>query len=399
MLQLLCEKMLNNNIVYLQEQLFVNQSTSMQSKFLHIISFNIPYPPDYGGVIDVYYKILSLYEAGVKIILHCYQYGRQPSKELEKLCHKVYYYPRHSGMKYYLKKRPYIVSTRVSKFMPKNLLEDPFPVIFEGIHTTDLMLLCKEANKKVLFRAHNIEHEYYKYLAKSERNLFRRRFFLSESRKLKPYEDILKHADEILCISKNETGYFQEKFGKGIFLPAFHKYRSVQINAGSGEYILYHGNLSVAENEQAARFIVQKVISKTKYSLIIAGKGPSRKFSQWIGGFKNVMLIADPDETKISQLIRDAHINILFTFQPTGLKLKLLHSLFNGRHCVVNPEMVAGTGLEDLCHVVSNSDQAIRMINHLMNLALSDDEIKSRKTALAGYFNAENAEKIFRLLV
>ncbi|MEI7802398.1 MAG: mannosyltransferase, partial [Bacteroidota bacterium] len=42
---------------------------------LHIISFNVPYPPDYGGVIDVYYKIKALKEAGVKIHLHCYEYG------------------------------------------------------------------------------------------------------------------------------------------------------------------------------------------------------------------------------------------------------------------------------------------------------------------------------------
>ncbi|MCX6283192.1 MAG: mannosyltransferase, partial [Bacteroidetes bacterium] len=40
---------------------------------LHIVSFDIPYPPDYGGVIDVYYKIKTLSEAGVKIHLHCFE--------------------------------------------------------------------------------------------------------------------------------------------------------------------------------------------------------------------------------------------------------------------------------------------------------------------------------------
>ncbi len=37
---------------------------------LHIIAFDIPFPPDYGGVIDVYYKIKTLSEAGVRIHLH-----------------------------------------------------------------------------------------------------------------------------------------------------------------------------------------------------------------------------------------------------------------------------------------------------------------------------------------
>ena len=61
---------------------------------LHIVSFDVPYPADYGGVIDVYYKIKALADQGVSIILHCYQYGRPEQKELEGLCEKVYYYPR-----------------------------------------------------------------------------------------------------------------------------------------------------------------------------------------------------------------------------------------------------------------------------------------------------------------
>ncbi len=32
----------------------------MPDKYLHIISFDIPYPPNYGGVIDVFYKLKAL---------------------------------------------------------------------------------------------------------------------------------------------------------------------------------------------------------------------------------------------------------------------------------------------------------------------------------------------------
>ena len=34
---------------------------------LNVVSFDIPYPPDYGGVIDIYYKIKALNSAGIKI--------------------------------------------------------------------------------------------------------------------------------------------------------------------------------------------------------------------------------------------------------------------------------------------------------------------------------------------
>ena len=108
----------------------------MSANYLHIISFNIPYPADYGGVIDIYYKLKALKASGIQIILHCYAYGRQTSKELEDLCFRVHYYPRSSGFNYFLKSDPYIVVTRNANTMPKNILGDSFPVIFEGIHTT-----------------------------------------------------------------------------------------------------------------------------------------------------------------------------------------------------------------------------------------------------------------------
>ncbi len=35
----------------------------MVEQHLHIISFDVPAPPDYGGVIDVYYKAKALAES------------------------------------------------------------------------------------------------------------------------------------------------------------------------------------------------------------------------------------------------------------------------------------------------------------------------------------------------
>ena len=37
----------------------------MPDKHLHIVSFSIPYPANYGGVIDVFYKLVALHKAGI----------------------------------------------------------------------------------------------------------------------------------------------------------------------------------------------------------------------------------------------------------------------------------------------------------------------------------------------
>ena len=39
-------------------------------KHINIIALNIPFPANYGGVIDIYYKLYALSRCGFKIHLH-----------------------------------------------------------------------------------------------------------------------------------------------------------------------------------------------------------------------------------------------------------------------------------------------------------------------------------------
>ena len=103
---------------------------------LHIISFDIPYPPDYGGVIDIFYKLKALHEEGVKVILHCYEYGRRPSMELNHYAEEVYYYPRKSAKSLLFNTYPFIVLTRNAPELRLNLLKDDYPILMEGLHST-----------------------------------------------------------------------------------------------------------------------------------------------------------------------------------------------------------------------------------------------------------------------
>ena len=46
----------------------------MKPAALHIICLDAPSPPNYGGAIDMYYKIRALALAGTRIILHYFAY-------------------------------------------------------------------------------------------------------------------------------------------------------------------------------------------------------------------------------------------------------------------------------------------------------------------------------------
>ncbi|MDX2431898.1 MAG: glycosyltransferase [Bacteroides sp.] len=370
----------------------------MPDKHLHVIAFNVPYPADYGGVIDIFYKLRSLKQVGVKTILHCYTYGRQSSKELEDLCAEVHYYERESGFFYALNRDPYIVTTRDSNTMPKRILGDNFPILFEGLHSTAQLKQFVDAGKKCLVRAHNIEHDYYRALSRSENRLYDKVFLYTEAIKLRRYEKILAEADQILGISRPETEYFMEKYGHSTLVPAFHRFDEITIKPGQGDYILFHGNLAVAENSDVFLRIASNVLSKIPHRVMVAGRNPSKSFIRKISGWSNITVVANPSDEELDELIAEAQVNLLYTAQSTGIKLKLLHALFGGRHCLVNSEMIDGTGLESLCQLAEGPQDMIDQLEKLMTLPFTKEQILQRELVLKEYSNRAGAEKISNLL-
>ena len=106
---------------------------------LNIVSFDVPYPPNYGGVQDVFYKIFWLNKYGVKIHLHCFKSNRIESKELENLCEEVFYYQRNTSWISNFSLLPYTVKSRPIKELKRNLLKNNFPILFEVLHTCYLL--------------------------------------------------------------------------------------------------------------------------------------------------------------------------------------------------------------------------------------------------------------------
>ncbi len=371
----------------------------MSDKHLHIVSFDIPWPANYGGVIDVFYKAKGLAKKGVKIHMHCFEYSRKPSEELENLFYKVHYYKRDISKKHLFKSIPYIVSTRISEELVRNLLKDDYPILMEGIHTSALLNDTRLNKRRRVVRTHNIEHHYYQNLAKAETDIFKRYYFYNEAAKLKKYESRLKEADALVAISQNDYHYFSSKFSGVDYIPAFHPHTEVNIKAGKGNYVLYHGNLSVSENYNAVRYLATKVFNDLDIPLKVAGLNPPKHLVQLINTFPHIELIENPDDETLSELIRNAHVNIAITAQATGLKLKLLNTLYNGRFCLVNDKMLSGSKLDDLTIIANDAEEMKKAIKELFNKSFTPEIITERKKLLGTiYNNGNNVDKLIDIL-
>ncbi len=368
---------------------------------INIISFDVPYPANYGGVIDVFYKIKYFHSKGVKIHLHCFEYGRGEQAALNKYCVSVNYYKRKTGIGSQLSSVPYIVKSRTSDELKSNLLQNDFPILFEGLHSCFLLSDTVFKNRFKIFRESNIEHDYYNHLAKAEKNTVKRQYYKSEAKKLEQFESIIKHANVSFVVSLTDLKYFQKKYpnSKIKFVPSFHSSENVNIKPGKGNYVLYHGNLSVTENKNAAEFIIQNIFNDLDIPLKIAGLNPPSDLIKLGRKKPNIEIIQNPSDDEMTNLINNAHINLLYTNQPTGLKLKLLNVLYNGRYCIVNSKMVEGTSLKDICLVEDDIQKLKELITKTFSLELNQEEIKKRETLLLKDYSNENSyQKIIKEL-
>lgn len=371
---------------------------------LHLIAFDIPYPPDYGGVMDIFYKIKALFEQGAKITLHCFQYGgRTPAPELNELCEKVYYYPRQTdwitgAFKSLAAGLPYIVVSRNDQQLLANLLQDNSPIIFEGLHTSFFLDFPEFENRFKIVRLHNIEHHYYKSLADAENSLLRKAYYTAEAKMLAHWEKQLNCANVLLPISLNDFAYFSTRYGKCTMMYPFHPNETVKQLTGNGDFILYHGNLSVSENHQAAMYLVKELNDASVLPLMIAGRNPHKELQAACNKY-GVRLVENPDDTTMQWLMEGAHIHLLFTMQATGTKLKLLNALYTGRHCVANNKMVEGSGLASLCHLADTKDGLKSLLNDLSLEPFTAEQWHKRKYFLeTNYSNAANAKTLLSLL-
>jgi hypothetical protein len=371
--------------------------------FLHIVSFDIPYPANYGGVIVIFNQIKALHAQGVKVILHCFEYGnRTPQPELANYCHEIYYYKRSRSLFYQLSFLPFIMRTRQSSALLKRLRKDQHPILFEGMHTAGLIWHHSLRSRQKLIRMHNVEWQYYESLAQltSASAPLEKAYYFAESIKLQRIEPkVVLHADEIIAISTTDEAYYRALKANTRYIPAFHPNVLIESLLGRGEYVLFHGKLSVPDNEMAAIWLIEEVFADFDIPFIIAGMAPSERLKELVAKYEHIRLVENPDEEQMNSLLAQAQINLLVSFQSSGVKLKLINALFRGRFCIVNEHMVRGTGLAKLCYVRNSAAAMRQTIEAFINVPFEAGKIAERRAVLESEFsNAENAKKLMSLI-
>jgi Glycosyl transferases group 1 len=370
----------------------------MEDRKLHIVCHDVPFPPDYGGVFDLFYKIKTFHDKGIKIRLHCFTSGREEQPVLKTYCEQVYYYPRRTGHKGFSHQLPYIVCSRSNPELLERLLQDEFPILLEGVHCSYLTQDNRFANRKILLRLHNVESVYYKQLANSSTSWLKKLYYLRESAVLRRYEQRIASNWPLLAVTQSDADMAAISYQSNniTVIPVFLPFQNIESPQGTGCYCLYHGNLSVDENEKAAIWLLENVFNDLVVPFLIAGKNPSQKLRRLITKSRNCCLVPDPSDQELKDIISKAQLHVIPSFNRTGIKLKLLNALFNGRHCVTNAAASEGAGLKEVCHLAETANDFKRVILDLYEKPFTFSDLQLRREKLQDQYN--NSQTATRLI-
>ena len=113
---------------------------------------------------------------------------------------------------------------------------------------------------------------------------------------------------------------------------------------------------------------------------------------------ENITFNSLTDENELNTLFENAHINALPTFQNTGIKLKLLNTLRQGKFVIANDYMVNETGLETLCEKANTKAEFLSKTANLFKQDFEVSFVEDRKKLLESFDSKNNAKKIINLI-
>jgi hypothetical protein len=110
-----------------------------------------------------------------------------------------------------------------------------------------------------------------------------------------------------------------------------------------------------------------------------------------------ITILPNPTDSEMYTLIQQAHVLVLPSFQNTGMKLKLLYSLFAGRFILLNKSDV-DSGIKKGLVMAADTAEYKEKVLMLMNQEFSEEALNERKVQMQPYMNEAGAQIIAHFL-
>lgn len=254
------------------------------------------------------------------------------------------------GESYHVKR---FVSNEFAAKLRQILDEEEFDVVhLESIFLTPYVPVIRKHSKAVvILRAHNVEHMIWQRIAKSERNLFKRKYIKHLTLTLRAYEcEHLNDFDGVMSITSNDAAMLKEMGCRKPIVPIPFGIMPESVAQVEEEpNSLFHiGSMDWMPNQEGIGWFLEKVWPKVhermpQLTLYLAGrKMPEEMMKLDMPGVRVVGEVPDA-----MYFIASKQINVVPLLSGSGIRVKIIEAMSAGKAVITTTVGAEGINYTD----------------------------------------------------
>lgn len=332
--------------------MFLKLSTMHKKMRIAVVSGFIPYPPVFGGAIDIWERIKGLHALGHTVDLIVTDKNNPTQAQLTEMAlyTNCFFYARRQNkwqqlffkLPLQMLSRKSLSSIQINKTYDLVILESEFcwPIT-----------LNKTINyKKCVVRVHNIEHHYFKSLGKSARTLKEKIYYKIEALKIKQFSTLIfNKVNKLWFISKDDLKRVNLP-NKSVFIPFPINDAFISPEVKPEENVVFMGSLFMQNNIFGLDWYLQNVhpllikqLPKYHFYIIGSLKEDNPEIQKKYNNIPKVTFVVNTPCLKAFYQKASVFINPMF--HGSGVKVKSVNALVNGLPLVSTAVGAEGIGL------------------------------------------------------
>lgn len=354
-----------------------------------VVSGFFPYPPVFGGAIDVWERIKGLNALGCTVDLVVTDKSNPEQHQLEIL-------KQHIRNFFFVRRKNHI--SQMFGNLPLQLLSRKNLSVVDVHQKYDLIILESEfcwpvvlnrsiSYKNIAVRVHNIESHYFKMLGKSSDSLRKKIYYKIEAAKIKKLSSLVfGKAGRLWFISKDDMENVNLP-GKSVFMPFPVNEEFVPPRIKEGNNVVFMGSLFMENNLFGLDWYLKKihpalVAAVAGYHFYIIGslKEENAEILTKYGRLPQVSLVINTPCLK--GFYNKAQVFVNPMLHGSGVKVKSVNALVNGVPLVSTGVGAEGIGLTGEMYFHADNAEAFKeqILNVLTN---RKDAVEKTKNAQA----------------
>ena len=248
-------------------------------------------------------------------------------------------------------------------------------VILEGLFVSGYIeAIRKNSKAKLIFRAHNVEHEIWERNSKNERKGLKRFYLKKLAEQLKAQEILLlSQVDAIASITQKDKNQFEQLGCKTPIqvIPFGISIKDYKIAETQPQFSFFHiGSMDWMPNQMGIKWLLEKVWNKIespneKTTLRLAGKN----MPDWLLKLnqKNVEVVGEVDDA--IDFINDNQVMVVPLFSGSGMRIKIVEGMALGKTVIATTIALEGIDFTPNKNVIlaNTKEEFIKAINWCLN--------------------------------